>query len=131
MVKKTMIFLLAGAAIFTACKKSDTTTTTTAQKVVAKWTIVSDNHVEVEAGVSYPFNYNGVAGDYADFRNDGKVYAHIDGSYDTSTYKIISDASIKFEKDTFQIKTLTTTSFIIYKGMSARDSSQETVTFKK
>lgn len=131
MVKKTMIFLLAGAAIFTACKKSDTTTTTTAQKVVAKWIIVSDNSVYGKAGVSHPSSYNGVAGDYADFRTDSKVYAHIDGGYDTSTYKIISDASIKFEKDTFQIKTLTTTSFIIYKGMSARDSSQETVTFKK
>ena len=131
MVKKTMIFLFAGAAIFTACKKNDTTATTTGQKVVAKWTIVSDNQVHVEAGVSHPSNYNGVAGDYADFRTDGKVYVHSDGSYDTSAYKIISDASIKLESDTFQIKTLTTTSFILYKGMSAKDSSQETITFKK
>jgi len=131
MVKKTMIFLFAGAAIFTACKKNDTTATTTAQKVVAKWSIVSDNQVHVEAGVSHPSNYNGVAGDYADFRNDGKVYAYRDGRFDTVTYKIIGDVSIKLKKDTFQIKTLSTTSFILYKGMSAKDSSQETVTFKK
>ncbi len=48
MVKKRIFLFLAAAAIFTACKKDDTTVTkTTAQKVLGKWSYIS------EASVTY------------------------------------------------------------------------------
>ena len=131
MVKKTMIFLLAGAAIFTACKKNDSTARTTAQKVVGKWTYVSDIGTYIHLGVSHPNSYIGIAGDFIDFRSDGTLYDHYNGGSDTTSYTILSDALIKIDSDTLQIKTLTDNSLVLYQGITARDSSQSTITLKK
>ena len=131
MIKKTMIFLLAGAAVFTACKKTETTLTTT-QKVLGKWTYVSEVGSETYQGTTKPTSYTGAAGEYVDFRTDGKTYTYTGGSYDTSTYKIISDNLIKVDSDTLQIKTLTTTSFVVYgKKVTPQYSSESTITLKK
>jgi len=100
-----MIFLLAGAAIFTACKKNTTSATlTTSQKVQGKWFYVSNTSVEYYNGVATTYNATINAAAYADFRTDGKIY-HFDGttnpdSHDTSAYKVISDNLIVFNRDT-------------------------------
>ena len=127
-----MIVLLAGAALFTACKKTETTATTTAQKVLGKWTIVSKFSREYYQGTWNNYSITGQAGEYADFRTDGKVYSNFNASLDTASYAIISDKLLKFNKDTFQIKTLTANSFVIYQSeFTARDSSDATTTLKR
>ena len=132
MIKKTMIFLLAGASVFTACKKTETTTQTTAQKVLGKWTFVSAVGSQTYQGTTTPSSHTGVAGDYVDFRTDGKVYIYNGGDRDTSNYKIISDNLIKVDSDTAQIKTLTTSSFVVYsKTVAPQYSYESTTTLKK
>ena len=131
MIKKTMIFLLAGAAVFTACKKTETTLTTT-QKVLGKWTYVGQVGSETFQGSTRPTSSTGVAGDYIDFRTDGKTYSYIASEHDTSTYKIISDKLIKVDSDTLEIKTLTTSSFVLYgKKVTPQYSDESTITLKK
>jgi len=132
MIKKTMIVLLAGTALFTACKKTDTAATTTAQKVLGKWTFVSKLTREKFQGTWKSYNITGQPGDYADFRTDGKLYSYANTEYDTSSYAIISDKLLKFNKDTFQINTLTTNSFVIYQSdFATKDSSDVTTTLKR
>ena len=130
-MKKTVLVLLAGAALFTACKKSDNGTTTQ-QKIVNKWSVVSDAGVDFYSGVAHPYTYTGVATDYVDFRSDGKVYSNYGGSLDTTIYSIISDQLIKIDTDTSQIKTLTDNSFVLYnKQTSGANYSESTITLKK
>ena len=132
MIKKTMIFLLAGAAVFTSCKKTETTTQTTAQKVLGKWTLVSEVSSETYQGRTTTDTYIGVAGDYVDVRTDGKIYYHYDNANDTTTYHVISDNLMKVEWDTSSIKTLTNTSFILYNKQGSSDVTTETtLTLKK
>ena len=127
-----MIVLLAGAALFTACKKTETAATTTAQKILGKWTYVSDVYTYYSQGTSKTTTTLGNASDYSDFRVNGKVYTQFHNSLDTSDYKIINDNKISIDGDTSLIKTLTATSFIAYnKRVSVRDSSETTGTFKK
>ena len=132
MIKKTMIFLLASAAVFTACKKTETTLTTT-QKVLGKWTYVGEAGTQTYQGTTKPTSYTATAGDYADFRTDGKMYSRAQGNYfDTTTYFILNDTLIKIKKDTATIKTLTTSSFVFhYKRATPDFSSESTVTLKK
>ena len=133
MVKKTFFFFLAAAAIFTACKKNDTTVTkTTAQKVLGKWAVASQVSVEYSAGVGTTYTSPYSAADYSDFRADGKAYLFYEGSYDTASYSIINDQSIKFRNDTAQIRTLTDNSFVLFmKEYYGRDSSTVTISLKK
>ena len=132
MLKKTMIVLLAGAALFTACKKTDTTTTTTAQKVLGKWTYVSNVTREYYQAKWTTYTTNGQTGDYVDFRTDGKLYTYTNTKYDTISYAVISDKLLKLRKDTFQINTLTANSFVFYKSeFATKDSSDVTITLKR
>lgn len=132
-MKKTMIVLLAGAALFTACKKTDTTKQTTAQKVVGKWALVSSVSTENWQGTSNTSTTTYTAADYADFRTDGKVYSHSEGSFDTATYKVISDLLIAVETDTAQIQTLTSNSMVIYRKqiLNSNSYTEDKTTFKK
>ena len=132
MIKKTMIFLLAGASVFPACKKTETTSQTTAQKVLGKWALVSEHSSETSQGRTINDIYIGMAGDYVDFRTDGKAYYYFDNAFDTTTYKVISDNLMKVEWDTSTIKTLTGTSFILHNKQSFSDVTTETtLTLKK
>jgi len=133
-MKKTMIVLFAGTALFTACKKTDTaTTTTTAQKVLGKWAIVSNVSTEKFQGNANTTTTPGTAADFADFRTDGKIYSHSEGSFDTANYKIVSDLLISIDGDTAQIQTLTTNSMVLYSKQmfNANDYTEDKTTFKK
>lgn len=115
-----------------ACKKSDSQTTL--QKIQAKWQL--DNYYENDhfSGVDHFKTITGTSADYYDFRTDGKVYFSFGGYSDISTYSLISDTKLLIDgTDNYDIKTLTTNSFIIYgKDAAANgDFLEATYTFKK
>ena len=78
--------MITSAALFTSCKKEKVEETpavtvvptkTVAQKFTAKWgaTTIAEN--DYQSNTSHTTSYNGVASDYLDFRNYGKIYAQI------------------------------------------------------
>jgi len=76
--------------LLTGCKK-DHTGTIPVVTLVAKWNLVTDytsNHL------AQMNTYTGVAGDYFDFRADGKCYVKEGSLYDTLTYAIKNDTTI-------------------------------------
>ena len=121
------------ATIFTACKKDSTTVSkTTAQKVIGKWSISSLAGVTYSEGVGYPYTLPASSANYIDFRTDGKSYSFHMNQYDTLSYRIINDQTIKLDLDTAQIKTLTDNSFVLYaKKIRGQDSFTYTITLKK
>ncbi len=133
MLKKILVVILASASVFASCKKTGTLNKTTSQKVLGKWSYVSNITVEYNAGVATPYSYPVSAADYIDFRNDGKVYDYSQGTYDTTTYSIVNDSLLKVDNYTLQIKTLTAKTFVIYSKeyFNGTDSSENTTTFKK
>jgi hypothetical protein len=62
-----------------------------------KWTLVKDS-VAYGAAAIYSQVYNGISGDYFDFRNDGNCYVKEGGHYDTLTYHITSDTTLKIQE---------------------------------
>jgi hypothetical protein len=90
-------------------------------------------------GVNDTTSYTGVAADYFDFRNDGKVYSYVDGAYgDTAVYTILDDSHVRFyyptysEADTFEIKTLTENSLVLYsRQVSGANYTETTGNLKK
>jgi hypothetical protein len=75
-----------------ACKKEKTANTP--PTIVAKWNLVSDytsNHLAQTS------TYTGVAGDYFDFRSDGKCYVKEGSQYDTLSYAIKNDTTITID----------------------------------
>ena len=119
-----------------ACKKSSDTQQpqTTLQKMQAKWqleTLFQNDHY---SGTDHIMNITGTVNDYLDFRTDGKIYSSIQGNRDTTTYSLASDTKLLIDGvNNYDIKTLTSASFIIYlKDISGLpDFFEETITMKK
>ncbi|HWD90283.1 MAG TPA: hypothetical protein VG367_19275 [Mucilaginibacter sp.] len=72
-----------------------------------KWNVVTDTVATGAAIIDYSY-YKGVAGDYFDFRGDGKCYVKEGVSYDTLFYNITSDTSLNIESFGFSNKALYT-----------------------
>jgi len=72
------------------CKKEKTGTTPVVT-LVAKWNLVSDYTANHLAQMN---TYTGVAGDYFDFRADGKCYIKEGSQYDTLSYALKNDTTI-------------------------------------
>ena len=106
--------------IFTACKKDDPATPTTLQKLQGKWNFQKGYYHEYYNGShSYDTSF-AVAGDYADFRTDGKVYFKFENDFDTLGYSVLGDNKLIATSlgafptsDTLNILTLTATEFQI------------------
>ncbi len=65
-------------------------------------------------GQDHITNTPGTAADYFDFRADGKVYASISGTKDTTAYELIGDTKIVFAgSQLFKIFDCTSLSLII------------------
>ena len=82
--------------IFASCKKNKNTATTL-QKIQTKWSVesvIDHEHDPSSLPIDTTTTYLGVATDYVDFRNDGKVYSYFDGSADTSPYTLSGDTTI-------------------------------------
>jgi hypothetical protein len=83
LVAAFVFFLLAG------CKKDNNGNA--APTLVAKWNIVTDYTANHMGQIN---TYTGVAGDYFDFRPNGKCYIKEGVQYDTLSYAITNDTTI-------------------------------------
>lgn len=88
LMKKILMAIMCGALVFVSCKKNDDDDNRTVQpsKLTVKWRQDSSRIIGTAAGI--PFNYVEIndAGDYVDFRLDGKAYYSTGGYLDTMTY---------------------------------------------
>jgi hypothetical protein len=112
-MKKLLFLAIASMALFSACKKKDVEKTT-AEKITGSWKFINVTYNFFYGATSHLTSYDGITGDYFDFRADGKVYLQVRGNKDTAAYSILSDNKIKFDGDDFDIKVLTENQFIIY-----------------
>ena len=77
-----------------SCSKDAVTGKTPAQAIIGKWDIVSDESFSGIGQNNHPVNYTGQAGDYFDFRADGKLYTKEAAVSDTLAFKFTSDSTI-------------------------------------
>lgn len=117
MKTKLLSIILLISMGFIACKKENTTPRSTQDKITGKWKLHSAVVDNFYSGTSHVTTYTGTAADYADFRNDGKVYSFVAGNYDTSAYGIISDTKMWIDNSSsiFDMQTLTDTDLKIYR----------------
>jgi len=139
MIKKIFIFI--SIIIFlVACGKGDNVILSQ-QQIIAKWSVVSN--ISAQYGSSpYRDTIYGAVGDYATFTIDEKVFWYLNpnrgtrNGYDTSSYLILKNHFIKLDSDTFQIRTLSNDSLIIFNrkyfdGSFGIDSADMLLSFKK
>jgi hypothetical protein len=132
-MKKLLLVAIASMALFSACKKKDVEKTT-AEKIIGKWSLVSDSFNDYYGGSSHVVNYTGTAADYIEFKSDGNVSASYQGIYNTSTYNLQGDIKVVIAGHTNDITTLTNNSLVLYSktaGAIAGEYEEETSTFKK
>lgn len=133
---KKIITLMAVATILTciapACKKNDVQQTPL-QKLQAKWFLVTDVYNDHYSGADHTTTLTGTANDYAEFKTDGNVFSSVSGYTNTTPYNLINDTKLKIDTDTYDIKTLTANSLVLYiKTLyGGTDYDEETITFKK
>ena len=112
-----------------SCKKKDAEKTT-AQKLQNKWTFVNATDNSHYSGADHIVTISGNAGDYMDFRTDGKVYLRVQSSLDTSTYALSGDTKIVFDgTDTATIQTLTDNALKLYFKDVVTASIYEEITY--
>ena len=102
---------------FFACEKKDNPVqaTETELKVRHKWDFEKFVYNENFGGTAATDTTLALPGEYAEFRDDNKVYAYSPAiGNDTSSYSIIGTTAIVIDSDTFQIRTLTATQFVIF-----------------
>ena len=122
-MKTVLLSMITCAALFTACKKDKEKTTT--EKVQATWNVNSYAYNDFYNNTAHPFNITGVAGDYVEFRADGKAYSKFGGNKDTVAYSISGDNKIVFDSETFDIKTLTDNQFVMYSKLVSPTAPSE------
>jgi hypothetical protein len=136
-IKITLAALLLTAAIlpWISCKKESAKPKTTQDKIGGKWKLQSSVVDNFYLGASHITTYTGIAADYVDFRNDGKVYSFVDGRYDTSAYGIISDLKMWIDNSSsiFDIQILTDTQLKLYvkEIIAPGDYHESTTNLKK
>ena len=138
-IKTTLAALFLTAAIMhcVSCKKESSTPTpkSAQEKLSGKWKLQSSVFNDFYSGTSHTSTYTGTAADYADFRNDGKVYSFVNNNYDTSAFGLISATKMYIDtfSNAFDIQTLTETNLKIYRKeiFTAGDYSESTVNFTR
>ena len=127
----TFLIITLIAFLFSACKKKDVKLTT-AEKVQGTWQIQTDIYHEFVNGVDHSDTTSGINATI-EFRNDGKVYSNYQGQKDTTTYTLSGDTQMILSgNETYDIKELTSNSFILYtKAVQGADYSEETISLKK
>ncbi len=139
---KKIITSIAIVTLFTfclaACKKSSDTQQpqTTLQKIQNKWLLVNITDNDHYSGSDHITTTPGTSTDYFDFRADGKIYYSIGTYKDTVTYSLPSDTKILINRiGTYDIKILTSNSFIIYQKNinvnNVAEYDEETLTWAK
>ncbi len=117
--------------LFAACKKKDVKLTT-AEKVQGTWQLQTVVYHQFVSGVDSSYTDTGV-NSTIEFRNDGKAYSDDQGQKDTTTYTLSGDTQIILAGIiTYDIKTLTSNSFVLYtKQVQGADYYEETVSLIK
>ncbi len=76
--------------------------------VLGKWTVLSDNQYTGVGLNNHQVTFTGQSGDYFDFRTNGKVYIKEGSSFDTLSYKLLSDTTVSITSfGSFYIRHLT------------------------
>lgn len=119
---------------FVSCKKENTIPKTAQEKISGKWKIQSVSENYFFSGMPHVNTFSGV-GEYADFRNDGKVYSFSRNNYDTAAYGIISDTKmwIDLSTDIYTIQTLTDAELKLYlkEDIAAGEYTETTLQLNK
>jgi hypothetical protein len=125
----TAIILL--TLVFSSCKKDKAQTT--AQKVQHNWNFVSVIDNSHDATGDDITTTNGVSGDFMNFVSNGTISSQFDGEASGGIYTIPNDTEILIDGQTFTIKTLTDTQFVLYikDVISATDYDEETINLKR
>jgi len=87
----TLTVLLLGCTLYMACKKD------AGPSIKGKWNIVNDSTRITGTGgeLIYHNNYIGAAGDYYDFRDDGKMYMKEGAALDTMQYEVYGNNQVR------------------------------------
>lgn len=121
--------ILAAVLMVVSCDKNNSKPAdTTLQKIQAKWNLTS---IYSKYG-SEDTTYNGISGDYINFRTDGKVYTNIANAKDTSLYSLVNDTKLVIDSDTATIKQLSSNLFVLEsKDLIVQDTLITTITLNK
>ncbi len=88
-MKKIVTAALMLASFISCNKKSDTSSS-----INGEWNLITDSVFVGVAQFNHLVVITGQAGDYFDFRTDGKLYTKEGSTYDTSAYHIITDTTL-------------------------------------
>lgn len=97
------------------------------------WTVVNEIDNSHDASGDNIDTIAGVSGDFINFNSNGTFTSQFDGSTDNGTYSLISDTQISLNGQTFTIKTLTDTQFVLYGKdvISATEYDESTINLKR
>ena len=134
--KLAVAVLASSILLVVSCKKEAASAPpTTQEKVLGKWKIQSVVDNFYYSGSAHILAYPIGATDYADFRNDGKIYFYEFGNYDTTGYGIISDTKLWLDTpaDIYDIQALTNSAMKLYQKdiSSLPDYIETTSSFSK
>lgn len=89
-----------GGAISTPIGSPNSSTPLDPKTLVAKWSLVKDSIYDSMGNFPAPrtSGYNGVEGDYVDFRADGKCYTKEGNTYDTLAYQVTASNQVIIQK---------------------------------
>ena len=106
MKTSTLLILASLLAIAVSCKKNSEKPNYSLS-LTGKWNLAVDTIATGGAIVNY-YGYQGITGDYFDFRSDGKCYIKEGSHLDTLAYSITSDTSLNIESFGFSDKAIYT-----------------------
>lgn len=134
--KKMTIILFVALFSLAGCKK-DEVSKTTSEKILGKWNLsIVAGREYFPPNTDFSYNQTGKAGEYFDFRSDGKVYLKFDKSAEESeTYTVDSDTQITIAGSPYTIQQLTDNQLVIYNKSISQGSSnsyiEETITLTR
>ena len=116
---------------FAACKKDKPQTTN--DKIIGVWNLDNYAFNYHHDGVDHPENETFGPTDVYEFRKDGTILQTIANESDSSTYSVIGGNKLSIADDlTYDIKTLTSNSLVLYYKIANRDEFVEiTISFKR
>lgn len=137
-IKTILAALLFTAAIlpWVSCKKESASQDpkSTQEKLLGKWNWISEVTNNYYSGMPHITTYNFPAGDYMEFKSDGKVTEYQGGSTMTYDYGIIGDTKIWLvvASNIYDLKSITASDLQLYKkDVSGPDYDESTSNLKR
>lgn len=118
------------------CKKAETESQTQAQdKLLGKWNLISELTNNFYNGASHYTTYPFAAGDYVEFRSDGKYIEFKSSQSSTYSWGRVNDLKIwlLFPGNEYELRSMTATSVQLYKKevYSATEYYESTLSLTK